>query len=772
MTSANNNLYGIWIVLSIAAVIISAIFLTACGGRKDGKVTLSYYVNVLQGTNSERDFSTGNTYPAVAMPWGLNFWTPQTRRNGDGWQYVWTDLKILGFKQTHQPSPWINDYGCFSLMPQFGRPEPDDKRRAESYCRENEKASPYYYGVLLDNGIHAEMTATESGAALRFRYPKNDRSIVILDCFPDFGGISVDAGAGKIIGYSRFHAKGSRLPENFATHFVIYFGRPINEFGIYADGKLQEGMSEFEGRNVSAYLSFNDAGEINVRTASSFISVEQAQVNYDRELGKRSFDKLCSNARKVWDRQLASIKVRGGSKEQLRTFYTAMYRTMLFPRKIHEYDKNGRQIHYGFYDGEVHEGPMYADNGFWDTFRAVHPLFTIICPSLSAELMDALLNIYDEGGWLPEWFSPGYRNCMIGQNSVSVITDALQKGIGSYDKSMMYEAILKCAENEGPTATGRVAAQQYDTYGYVPCDMNIKQSVSRTLEYAYNDFCISRFAELTGKSQRIVDRYRRRAENWKNVFDASIGFVRPKNRMGEWSEFYAPEMWGPDFTEGSAWHWTWCVFHDPAGLISMMGGEKSFIARLDSVFTAKPVVGLGTRKKMIHEMSEMIAGNMGQYAHGNQPIQHMVYLYNYAGVLWKTQEKVHEIISRLYSSGIEDGKGLCGDEDNGQTSAWYVFSALGFYPVCPGTGEYVIGSPMFEEAEISLPYGRRFIIKANGVSDKNIYIQSAKLNGKPFEQSYIEHMRIVAGGVLEFEMGPQPNKSWAAHSRPFSMSEN
>ncbi len=728
------------------------------------------YVNVLQGTNSEPDFSTGNTYPAVAMPWGMNFWTPQTRNNGNGWQYVYSDKKILGFKQTHQPSPWINDYGCFSLMPQLDKPVLSDTERGVSYTRDNEQASPYLYEVLLENGICTKMTATNSGAALDFMYPENAESLVLLDCFPGKGIVRVDLETNKIIGSAGFNSRGHHLPDNFATHFVIHFKEKIKGFSIYEEGIPKSG-NEIEGQHIQVVLSFGPARKVRTRIASSFISSQQAELNYHREVEGRSLEKLAIKSRSEWNRKLSSITVKGKNLEQKRIFYTAMYRAFLFPRKTHEYDEHGNQIHYSFFDGKIHDGPMYADNGFWDTFRAVHPLFTLIAPSLTAELMDALLNIYHEGGWLPEWFSPGYRNCMIGQNSVSVITDAYQKGIGDFDTDEMLVAMLKGAENEGPDATGRVASEEYDLFGYVPSDIGVRQSVSRTLEYAYNDYCIARFASLAGCSDEIVGKYQQRAFSYSNVFDSSIGFVRPKDSQGEWSDFYSPEMWGPDFTEGSAWHWTWCVFHDPAGLIKLMGGEDAFVARMDSVFVAPPVVGLGTRKKMIHEMSEMIAGGMGQYAHGNQPIQHMPYLYNYAGAPWKTQEKVHEIARKLYHSGVEDGKGLCGDEDNGQTSAWYVFSSLGFYPVCPGTGEYIIGTPMFEEAKLSLPNHKKFIVRVKNLSEDNIYIQSAKLNGKVFNESYIRHEQIVEGGVLEFVMGTQPNKEWASESRPFSLSE-
>lgn len=742
----------------------------SCSSNLEDPVNL---VNTLQGSNSERGFSTGNTYPAVAVPWGMNFWTPQTRANGDGWQYVYTDLKIQGFKQTHQPSPWINDYGCFSVMPQQGEPEYNQKNRAASFKRENEIATPYFYKVELDNGISAEMSASNTGAIFRFCYEGNDDAIVLLDCFPMKGKVAIDINNNKIYGYSNFRASNNNtvLPDNFATHFIVSFDKKISGFGIIQDGKIIENSDNIEGDKVAAFVSFGKQKEVNVKIASSFISLDQAVTNYSRELEGKDLNKIKEEAKRQWNKELSKIKVKGGTEDEQRTFYTAMYRSMLFPRKVHEYDKDGKQIHYGFFDGNVHDGPMYADNGFWDTFRAVHPLFTILKPSMSSEIMEALLNIYREGGWLPEWFSPAYKDCMIGQNSVSVITDALMKGIGSYDKNEMLMAILKCAENEGPNATGREGAKEYSQYGYVPCDAGIGESVSRTLEYAYNDFCISEYAQKTGQADTIVNKYRNRALNYKNVFDQDINFVRPKDSNGAWSDNYSPDMWGPDFTEGSAWHWTWCVFHDPAGLIKLMGGRENFIEMMDSVFVAEPTVGLGKRKEMIHEMKEMIAGNMGQYAHGNQPIQHMVYLYNYAGVPYKTQQKIHEITDKLYHSGISDGKGLCGDEDNGQTSAWYIFSALGFYPVCPGTGEYIIGSPMFGSTEIALENGRKFIVKAKNYSTDNIYIQSAILNGKKFDKSFITHDQIMAGGTLEFMMGPEPNKEWAADSLPFSLSE-
>lgn len=732
-------------------------------------------VNPLQGTASVFEFSTGNTYPAVCTPWGMNFWTPQTRDNGNGWQYVYFDKTIQGFKQTHQPSPWINDYGCFSLMPQLNTPVYNQKNRAIGFNHENEESRPYYYGVTLDNGIKTEITPSYSGAIFQITYPKDSMAYLLIDCFNHQGDIEINTENNTIMGSSSFYAQNNnaKLPENFATHFMLTFDKPIIEYGVFVDGKKQAGVTSADGKSVALYVSFGDINTVEAKVASSFIGEEQVEVNYKREIKPYSFDKLKNQAYNTWNNELSKLKVKGGSLEQQRTFYTALYRTMLFPRKTYEYDANNKQVHYSFFTGEVEDGPMYADNGFWDTFRAVHPFFTVMYPSLSEEIMVSLINIYDQGGWLPEWFSPAYKDCMIGQNSVSVVADAYAKGIKGFDTDKMFEAMIKGANNEGPNATGRKGFDSYNKLGYIPYDVDVRESVSRTLEYAYNDFCIARFGEMTNQDEKVINIHRKRAMNYKNIFDESINFVRPKDSKGNWLSPYTPDTWGGSFTEGSAWHWTWCVFHDPKGLIELMGGDSEFVHMLDSVFTAEPTFDHTNYGQVIHEMTEMVECKMGQYAHGNQPIQHMIYLYNYAGEPYKAQYHVREVMDKLYSSGINDGKGLCGDEDNGQTSAWYVFSALGFYPVCPGEPEYVIGSPLFEEVAMELENGNTFTVIAHNNSDKNRYIQSAKFNGDIFERTFIKHDEIMNGGTLEFVMGATPNKEWATskESRPFSMSQ-
>ncbi len=769
-----NNLI---LTLHLFAVVSLSVF-SACGNGLPERSYPVDYVNTLQGTASESEFSTGNTYPAVALPRGMNFWTPQTRSNGDGWQYVYFDSSIRGFKQTHQPSPWINDYGCFSLMPVTGDVI-GQQERAAGFVHDDEIARPYYYGVKLSSGVMAELTPTTTGAAFRFTYPQQGDMSLVVDCFDADGYIKVLPRQRKVIGYSRYYAPNNNagLPDGFATHFVITFDRDITAVSTLGERVVVDGSEmEFSGEGTVCRLEFEKNEEcenrLHAKVASSFIGPQQAQVNYDRELDRSDFDRISDEARRVWNRELGRIEVKGGSEEQKRTFYTALYRTMLFPRKIHEYDAEGTQIHYGMFTGQVAKGPMYTDNGFWDTFRAVHPLFTILYPEMSGKIMEALLNYYREGGWLPEWASPAYKDCMIGQHSSSLVADAYAKGIRGFDEKMMLEALIKGANNEGPNATGRSGYQYYNDLGYIPYDVGVKESVSKTLEYAYNDYCIARFAELSGANSSIVNLYRSRAMNYRNVFDPAIGFVRPKDASGRWQEPYTPDIWGGSFTEGSAWHWTWCVYHDPAGLISLMGGQEAFIKRLDSVFVAPPTFDATNYGREIHEMTEMVAGNMGQYAHGNQPIQHMIYLYNYAGVPGKAQKRVREVMERMYRSGIEDGRGLCGDEDNGQTSAWYVFSALGFYPVCPGSGQYVIGSPLFEQSTVVLPNGKTFTVKAEDNSPENVYIQSARLNGAPLDRSYILHEEIAGGGELEFRMGNRPNPLWgsSAANRPFSLS--
>ncbi len=510
---------------------------------------------------------------------------------------------------------------------------------------------------------------------------------------------------------------------------------------------------------------------VQLKIASSFISPEQAELNLQREIGDQNFDQILEKAQSTWNQQLERVVVEGGTDNQRATFYTALYRTMLFPRKFYEYNADNQVVHYSPYNGKVEKGYLFTDNGFWDTFRAVFPLFTLVFPDMSSQMMEGLANTYKESGWLPEWASPGHRDCMIGSNSAAIISDAYLKGIRGFDIQTLYEAIQKNAKNEGPmSSVGRYGVKHYNTLGYIPYDVGINENTARTLEYSYDDFTAWKLAKALDKPQSEQDEFRKRARYYQNVFDPSVNFMRGKNKDGTFQSPFSPDKWGDAFTEGCSWHWTWCVFHDIQGLSELMGGAKPFAEKLDAVFTTAPTFDYSYYGSQIHEITEMQVMNMGQYAHGNQPIQHMPYLYNYAGVPWKSQEKVRMILDKLYSNAPD---GLCGDEDNGQTSAWYVFSALGFYPVCPGSNQYVIGSPLFDQSTINFQNGAKLDIKATNNAAAHPYIDQMMWNNQPYNQNFLKHEDLIKGGTIEFKMSKAPNlmRGTTPSNRPYSMSD-
>ena len=462
------------------------------------------------------------------------------------------------------------------------------------------------------------------------------------------------------------------------------------------------------------------------------------------------------------------MKVEGGISDQIKTFYSCLYRAMLFPRSFYEINKNKEIVHYSPYNGQVLPGYMFTDNGFWDTFRAVFPLFNLMFPELNAHIQEGLVNAYKESSWLPEWQSPGHRDCMVGSNSASIIADAYLKGGKGYDIEKLYEALLKNAANAGPlSSVGRLGADYYNKLGYVPYNVGINENAARTLEYAYDDFCVYKLGKALHKPESELKIFKDRSFNYKNLFDPSHKLMRGKNEDGTFQLPFNPFKWGDAFTEGNSWHYTWSVFHDVKGLINLMGGKKDFVQMLDSVFTLPPVFDESYYGTVIHEIREMQLMNMGNYAHGNQPIQHMIYLYNYAGQPWKTQYWVREVMNRLYTPTPD---GYCGDEDNGQTSAWYVFSAMGFYPVCPGTNQYVLGAPLFKKITLQLENGKTFVINAPANNEQNRYLQSASINGKPYTQNWISHQDILKGGVFEATMGSKPNTARGIAEKDFPYS--
>jgi len=728
-------------------------------------------VNPLMGTDSEFRLSNGNTYPAIALPWGMNFWTPQTRNMGNGWGYTYNDYKIMGIKQTHQPSPWINDYAAFSLIAETGKIKIKENERASWFSHKAEVARPYYYSVYLaDYDVKAEVTPTERAAMFRFTFPESDSSFILIDGFNKGSMVKIIPAERKVIGYCRNNSGG--VPANFHNWFVAVFDRDFTSTHTWHGDTLNLNNLEEESGHVGAVLGFRTkkGDKINIRIASSFISPEQAMVNLTRETEGKDFETVKKEGKEAWNKQLNRIEVEGGNLDQQRTFYSCLYRMILFPRSFYEINETNQVVHYSPFNGEVLPGYMFTDNGFWDTFRALFPFTTLMYPDLNSKIMEGLVNTYKESGWLPEWASPGHRDCMIGSNSASLITDSYLKGIRGYDIETLYKAIIKNTDSVGPVSSvGRLGAKYYNDLGYVPYNVGINENAARTLEYAYADFCISKLARELGKPQAEIDLYAKRAMNYKNVFDDGRKLMRGRNLDGTFQSPFSPYKWGDAFTEGNSWHYTWSVFQDVNGLVNLMGGKDKFVAKLDSVFEVPPVFDYSYYGQVIHEIREMQIMNMGNYAHGNQPIQHMIYLYNYAGEPWKTQFRVREVLDKLYNYTPD---GYCGDEDNGQTSAWYVFSALGFYPVTPGTDQYVFGSPLFNKVTLNFENGKRMVIEAPGNSKENVYVQQIRLNGKTKKANFITHSELQKGGKLVFRMGAEPEKSWgtSADYFPYSMS--
>ncbi|MEI6865333.1 GH92 family glycosyl hydrolase [Flavicella sp.] len=731
------------------------------------------YVNPLMGTDSSFDLSNGNTYPAIATPWGMNFWTPMTSKMGDGWTYKYDENKIRGIKQTHQPSPWINDYAAFSLMATTGKLKFQEDERASWFSHKAETVKPHHYKVYLASyDITAEVTPTVRAAHFKFTFPKSDESYIMLDAFFKGSMVKIIPEERKIIGYCRNNSGG--VPENFHNYFEAQFDKDFELNHTWGDDwKLVENSTDNEGNHVGAIIGFKTKkGEvIHVKVASSFISPEQASLNLNREIGSDTFNQTKQKAKDSWEKELGRIKVQGKNIDHIKTFYSCLYRVLLFPRKFYEYDKNNEVVHYSPYNGKVLPGYMFTDNGFWDTFRAVFPFFNMMYPELNSQIMEGLVNTYKESGWLPEWASPGHRDCMIGSNSAPIISDAFLKGVENIDVQTLMEAMLKNAtvsEGRPVNSTGRAGLEYYNTLGYVPYDVNINENAARTLEYAYADFTIAKMAEKLGKID-IAKKFYKQSLNYKNLFDPSTNLMRGKNKNGQFQTPFNPLKWGDAFTEGNSLHYTWSVLHDIQGLIDLMGGKENFSNKLDHVFEMPPEFDASYYGFTIHEIREMQIVNMGNYAHGNQPIQHMIYLYNYAQKPYKAQEKIREVLTRLYSATPD---GYCGDEDNGQTSAWYVFSSLGFYPVTPGVNQYVIGSPLFDKATLKLQNGNTFTITAKNNTKSNPYIQSTALNGKSYSNNYIEFDAIQNGGDFKFELGNSPNKNWGSKldNVPYSLS--
>ena len=728
------------------------------------------YVNPLVGSESTFELSTGNTYPVTARPWGMNFWTPQTGAMGDGWQYQYTATKINGFKQTHQPSPWINDFGQFAIMPITGKPVFSQSERASWFSHKAETSKPYYYKVYLaDHDVVAELAPTERAVMFRFTFPENE-SYVVIDPFDNGSYVKILPEEQKIIGYTTKNSGG--VPEGFKNYFIIEFDKPFTYQATVSEGILTENKLEQESKHAGAIIGFQTKkGEIvHARIASSFISYDQAELNL-KELGEDSFDLVKEKGKQAWNELLSRVKVEGGNLDQYRTFYSCLYRSLLFPHKFYEIDAKGEVMHYSPTTGEVLPGYYYTGTGVWDTFRCLFPLLNLLYPSVNREMQESFLNAYRESGFYPEWSSPGHRGCMVGNNTASVLADAYLKGVKVADTETLWKGLMASVNGVHPTvnSSGRLGYEYYNEIGYVPYDVKINENVARTLEYAYDDWCLYKLAQALGRPQKEIDLFAQRAMNYKNVFDPEHNLMRGKNKDGKFQTPFSPLKWGDAFTEGNSWHYSWSVFHDPQGLMNLMEGREVFVQMLDSVFAVPPIFDDSYYGQVIHEIREMQVMNMGNYAHGNQPIQHMIYLYNYAGEPWKAQYWLRQVMDRMYTPAPD---GYCGDEDNGQTSAWYVFSSLGFYPVCPGTPQYIIGAPLFKKATLQFENGKTLVINAPQNNAENFYIQSMKLNGETYTKNYLDFNELMKGGVWDVEMGNEPNKTRGtqASDLPYSFS--
>jgi len=706
------------------------------------------FVNPLIGTRGGFDY--GKTLPLAALPFGMTHWTAMTRESRIGnhpYKFHYTD-RIIGFLGTHKPAVWMGDYGQMALMPGTGDIKASYEQRGLAFSHSDECSRPYSYSVKLRAGggesIDVELAPTERSAIFRIHFPRVETANIVIEASrnPHYSGyVRVDSAKNEITGYNTDLDDENISPPlaNFRGYFVIEFDRPIARYGAWQKDSVRDGAASISGDRIGAYAVF-DAREnqtLHARIGTSFISIEQARENLRKEIPAWNFDETAMNGKKIWSDRLSSIGIEGANEEQKEVFYTALYRTLLFPRIFSEYGR-----YYSAFDDRVHNGESYNDYSLWDTFRAEHPLLIFTAPDRVPGMITSLLQMFDEGGWMPKWPNPTYTNIMIGTHADAVIADAYVKGIRGFDAEKAYRALYKDAmtppdgdvnKTWGDRAPwtayeARAGLTWYRQLGYIP-STRIVESVSCTLEYAYDDFAVAQMAQALGKTDDY-GMFLTRSKNYKNIYNSSTGFMAPRLEDGSWD---------PDrlrgFTEGDPWTYLFGVMHDVPGLIDLMGGQEKFAERLDENFQS-------------------------HYVHENEPGHHYVYLYDYAAQPWKTQEKAREYATTKYRSGPG---GLTGDEDCGQMSAWYIFSALGFYPVSPGSDEYAIGSPLFAKAYIRLSPSdpdKRFEIIAHNVSGENMYIQSATLNGRPLLHPFLRHGDIIAGGSLVFEMGKQPNLQW------------
>ncbi|RUS47498.1 GH92 family glycosyl hydrolase [Cohnella sp. AR92] len=717
------------------------------------------YVHPLQGTDSVFHFSNGNTLPLISRPFGMNAWSPQTNDSPDRWFFHPNDRHFYGLRLTHQPSPWIGDYACLTLMPQSGPAQLHPSKATSSFRPEKMEVHPDYFSIALQRyRIQLEMTPTKRGAALRLAFEGGGPGRILLNLLKGSGSIKIDPAKRAVTGWTAGNTAGAA--EGYAMHFTIEFDCPIS-----ADST---GSAEVEGEAVTTRVELDipDHGFVNIRMATSFLDLDHAFLHLKEEIGDRDFDTVRSEAADEWNERLSRIQVEDENEETLRTFYTCFYRTFLFPHTLHEPTFDGSIQHRSPYDSAIRKGPLYSDIGFWDVFRTSMPLMALLCPSELGEMLDSWVGVYRSSGWLPKWLSPGERSQMPGTLIDAVFADGYVKGV-SFDSHGALEGLLKHAEQAAvEPGMGRIGLSEYRQLGYLPAD-EYHESVNNTLDYVYGDFCISRLASGLG-NQEEADVLSRRASNYKLLFDRKSGFMRGKSRAGAWLESFDPFEWGGVFCEGSAWQCSWAVYHDLLGLADLMGGREAFVERLDELFRTPPLFQVGRYEHEIHEMSEMAAIDFGQFAISNQPSFHIPYIYAALGAPHKTQYWVRRTLQELFSYRPD---GLPGDEDNGSMGAWYVWGALGIYPLCPGVPEYVLGSPLLKKAVVTLENGQRLSFLAENNKADRPYVKSVSWNGQRHSKLFVLHEQLVNGGELSFEMTDQAEQAaYGDDELPYSMS--
>ncbi len=730
-------------ILGIVSKILITLLIFNCSNQDFSEKDYTVFVDPFIGTGEH-----GHTYPGASLPFAMVQLSPDTREeNWDGSSgYHYSDKTILGFSHTHLSGTGESEFCDVLLMPTVGsvqlNPGNEDYSRTgyrSAFSHDNEEASPGYYKVFLnDYNVTAELTSTNRTGFHRYTFPESESSNIIIDLF--HRGRVIDANI-KVVNDSVI--SGLTLSTGWAVDQYIYFyaefSKPFKKFGISVNDTIIDKITEAKDEKIKAYVTFDTKQneQILVKVGISAINVEGAKKNLEAENPGWDFEKIKNNAKSKWNEYLSQIEVEGGSEKQKRIFYTALYHTALAPNLFMDVDGNFRGV-----DHRIHKAKDFTNYtvfSLWDVFRAQMPLLTIIEPAKMNDFIKTFLEMYKIGGRLPRWEIHGtFSAHMIGYHALPLILDAYNKGIRKYDVNLAYDGMKKSMSN----------IRYFNNFGYIPADIEgVGGSVAIVMENSYNDWCVAEMAKIFGKKNDYL-LYQQRAQFYKNLFDSSTGFMRPRNSDHSWVEPFNPAEPSGHFVEGNSFQYSAFVPHDISGLIKLIGGDEKFVEWLDTLFTHK-----SKYDKNVVDASGLI----GQYAHGNEPSHQIAYLYNYAGAAPKTQKYVREILNTLYDDTPE---GLSGNEDCGQISAWYVLSSMGFYPVLPGKPVYIIGAPLFEKVTINLKNGKRFVIKANNVSAKNIYIQSAQLNRKPYKKSWFPHQAIVDGGEFTFEMNDKPNYDW------------